>query len=146
MKKIIATSLLLCFVIAAEAQPQDVFDPLKDRQLYFDVLNISAVLFAVYLISSFLVLLLKQHYSYRIKNRMLDKGTEENIVRQLLQPDKKENKNYYLLWFCMLAAIGAGLTLVSLIKPFGLHSLAILAFSMAAGFGAYYYFTREREG
>jgi hypothetical protein len=43
----------------------------------------------------------------------------------------------------MMAAIGAGLILVSLTRPFGLHSLAILAFSMAAGFGAYYYFTRQ---
>ena len=33
---------------------------------------------------------------------MLDKGTEENIVKELLQPDKKENKDYVLQWFCML--------------------------------------------
>lgn len=144
MKRLLTTASLLCLVIDLQAQPQDVFDPFKDRQLYFDILNICGVLTAVYLIASLLMQLLKQHYSYRIKNRMLDKGTEENIVRQLLQPDTKKNKNVYLLWFCMLAGIGAGLTLVSLIRPFGLHSLAILAFSMAAGFGAYYYFTRER--
>jgi hypothetical protein len=145
MKRLLTTASLLCLAIAVQAQPQDVFDPLKDRQLYFDILNICGVLTAVYLIASLLMQLLKQHYSYRIKNRMLDKGTEENIVRQLLQPDTNKNKNVYLLWFCMLAGIGAGLTLVSLIRPFGLHSLAILAFSMAAGFGAYYYFTREKE-
>ena len=88
--------------------------------------------------------MIRNHYNFRIKNRILDKGTEENIVRQLLQPEKKENKNYILQWFCLLAAIGAGLFLVNLIRPFGLHSLAIMAFSIAAGFGAYYYFTRER--
>jgi hypothetical protein len=143
MKKLLTTASILFVAFAAQAQPQDVFDPSKDRQLYFDILNICGVLTTVYLIASLLMQLLKQHYNYRIKNRMLDKGTEENIVRQLLQPDKKENKNYYLLWFCMLTGIGAGLILVSLIRPFGLHSLAILAFSMAAGFGAYYYFTRE---
>jgi hypothetical protein len=143
MKKLLATVTILCFAFAAHAQ--DVFDPLKDRQLYFDILNICAVLTGIYLISSFILHIVKQHYSYRIKNRILDKGTEENIVLQLLRPDKKENKNYILLWFCMLAAIGAGLTLVNLIRPFGLHSLAILAFSIAAGFGAYYYFTRQTE-
>jgi hypothetical protein len=143
MKKLLATATILCFAFAAHAQ--DVFDPLKDRQLYFDVLNISAVLTGIYLFSSFILHIVNQHYSFRIKNRILDKGTEENIVRQLLQSDKKENKNYILQWFCMLAAIGAGLTLVSLIRPFGLHSLAILAFSIAAGFGAYYYFTRQGE-
>jgi hypothetical protein len=144
MKKTITTAAILCFAFAAQAQDNN-FDPLKDRQLYFDILNICGVLAVIYLISTFIMQILRQHYNYRVKNRMLDKGTEENIVKQLLQPDKKENKNYTLQWFCMLAAIGAGLTLVSLIRPFGLHSLAILAFSLAAGFGAYYYFTRQAE-
>ena len=141
MKKIITTCSILCLAIVAQAQ--DNFDPFKDRQLYFDVLNICAVLTGMYLISSFILQIIKQHYSYRIKNRMLDKGTEENIVRQLLQSDKKENKNYILQWFFMLAAIGAGLILVTLFRPYGLHSVAILAFSIAAGFGAYYYFSRQ---
>ena len=142
MKKILSTAAILCFAVAARAQEN--FDPLKDRQLYFDILNICAVLAVIYLISSFLLQMIRNHYNFRIKNRILDKGTEENIVRQLLQPEKKENKNYILQWFCLLAAIGAGLFLVNLIRPFGLHSLAIMAFSIAAGFGAYYYFSRER--
>jgi hypothetical protein len=141
MKKIFTTAIILSFAFAAQAQ--DNFDPLRDRQLYFDILNISAVLTGMYLISSFILQIFRQHYSFRIKNRMLDKGTEENIVRELLQPDKKENKNYILQWFFMLAAIGAGLILVTLIRPFGIHSVAILALSLAAGFGAYYYFTRQ---
>ena len=49
---------------------------------------------------------------------MLDKGTEENIVKELLQPDKKDNKDYILQWFCMLTAIGAGIFLVSWVRPF----------------------------
>jgi hypothetical protein len=144
MKKTLTTAAVLCSALAVQAQDSN-FDPLKDRQLYFDILNISGILAVIYLISSFIMIILKQHYSYRIRNRMLDKGTEENIVRQLLPPEKKESKNYILQWFCMFAAIGAGLLLVSLIRPFGLHSLAILAFSLAAGFGAYYYFTRHTE-
>ena len=144
MKKTFTTAAVLCFTIAAHAQDNN-FDPFKDRQLYFDILNICGVLAVIYLLSSFIMLILKQHYNYRIKNRMLDKGTEENIVRQLLPPEKKDNRNYILQWFCMLAAIGAGLIMVSLIRPFGLHSLAILAFSLAAGFGAYYYFTRHAD-
>ncbi|HMG66584.1 MAG TPA: hypothetical protein VK588_02825, partial [Chitinophagaceae bacterium] len=59
--------------------------------------------------------------------------------------DKKGNQNYTLQWFFMLAAIGVGLVLVKIIQPFGLHSLAILAFSIAAGFGSYYYFSKERR-
>lgn len=144
MKKTLSTAATLCLAFAVQAQDNN-FDPLRDRQFYFDILNICGILAVIYLISSFITMILKQHYNYRIKNRMLDKGTEENIVRQLLQPDKKENKKEILQWFCMLAAIGAGITLVSLIRPFGLHSLAILAFSLAAGFGAYYYFARQAD-
>jgi hypothetical protein len=143
MKKLISTSVILCFAFAARAQEN--FDPLKDRQFYFDILNICAVLAVIYLISSFILNLIRNHYNFRIKNRILDKGTEENIVHQLLKPDKKENQNYILQWFCMLAAIGLGILLVNLLRPFGLHSLAILAFSMAAGFGTYYYITRTAE-
>jgi len=143
MKKLLTTTMILCIAFAARAQ--DAFDPLKDRELYFDILNICGVLTGMYLVSSFILQIINRHYNYRIKNRILDKGTEENIVRQLLQPEKKENKNVILQWFFILAAIGAGLVLVNLIRPFGLFSLAILAFSAAAGFGAYYYFTREGE-
>jgi hypothetical protein len=143
MKKIFATATVLCFAFAAKAQEN--FDPSKDRQFYFDILNMVGVLSGLYLISSFIQRLFKQYYGYRIKNRMLDKGTEENIVKELLKPDKKDNKDYFLQWFCMMAAIGAGILLVTWIRPFGLHSLAILAFSIAAGFGAYYYFSRQTD-
>jgi len=141
MKKIFTTSAILSLSFAVKAQ--DGFDPFKDRQLYFDILNICAVMAVIYLVASIIQRLLKQFYNYRIKNRMLDRGTEENIVQQMLQPDKKDDKRNVLQWFCMLSAIGAGILLVNWIRPFGLHSLAILAFSLAAGFGAYYYLAKE---
>jgi hypothetical protein len=141
MKKILSTATILLFVFAGQAQ--DNFDPLRDRQFNFDVLNICSILAVIYLISSFILQVVKQHYNFRIKNRILDKGTEENIVRELLQPDKKETRNSTLQWFFMLAAIGIGLLLVALFRPFGLHSAAILAISLAAGFGAQFWFTRK---
>lgn len=146
MKKITVTisGLLLAVVLRAQAPVQESFDPFKDRDFLFDTLHICTFLFAIYLISSFILQIFKHAMSYRIKNRILDKGTEENIVRELLLPEKKDNKNYILQWFFMLTAIGIGLLVVGLIRPFGLHSLAILAFSVAAGFGAYYYFSREK--
>ncbi|HVY74324.1 MAG TPA: hypothetical protein VG890_05805 [Puia sp.] len=143
MKKIRFTAIMLCVALAAQAQGNEVFDPFHDRQLYFDILNITAILSGMYLVSSFLQQILRLHYNHRIKSRMLDRGTEENIVRELLRPDKKGSRKSSLQWFCMLLAIGIGLILVALTRPFGLHSLSILALSLAAGFGAYYYFTRQ---
>ena len=143
MKKISLTVVISLMAIAIQAQDRENFEPLKDRDFLFDVLHIGTMLIAIYLIASFILQIFKAGMTARIKNRMLDKGTEENIVKELLQPDKKENKNYILQWFFIMVAIGVAFLLLMLTSPFGLHSLAIIAFSIAAGFGAYYYFTRQ---
>jgi hypothetical protein len=145
MKKISLTVVVSLLAIAAQAQDHENFEPFKDREFLFDVLHIGTMLIAIYLIASFILQIFKAGMTARIKNRMLDKGTEENIVRELLQPDKKENKNYILQWFFIMVAIGISFLLLMLTSPFGLHSLAIIAFSIAAGFGAYYYFTKNNE-
>jgi hypothetical protein len=143
MKKTGLTVVVFFLAIAAQAQEHQNFDPFKDRDFLFDALHIGTMLIAIYLIASFILQIFKAGMTARIKNRMLDKGTEENIVRELLQPDKKEDKKYILQWFFIMVAIGIAFLLLMLTRPFGLHSLAIIAFSIAAGFGAYYYFTRH---
>jgi hypothetical protein len=143
MKKISLTVVVSLLAIATQAQAHENFEPFKDRDFLFDVLHISTMLIAVYLVASFILQIFKAGMTARIKNRMLDKGTEENIVRELLLPDKKENKNYILQWFFIMLALGIAFLLLMVTSPFGLHSLAIIAFSIAAGFGAYYYFTRH---
>jgi len=145
MKTISLTVAVFLVTIAAQAQDHENFEPFRDRDFLFDVLHISTMLIAIYLIASFILQIFKAGMTARIKNRMLDKGTEENIVKELLQPDKKENKNYILQWFFIMVAIGVAFLLLMLTSPFGLHSLAIIAFSIAAGFGAYYYFTKHNE-
>lgn len=140
MKKTSITALISLLAITTQAQATESFDPFKDREFIFDSLHICTILAGIYLITSFLLQLFKNGMSYRLKNRMLDKGTEENIVRELLLPEKKDNKKYILQWFFLLASIGVGLLLVHITGRFGIHSLAILALSFAAGFGAYYYF------
>jgi len=145
MKKISLTVAVFLVAIATQAQDHENFEPLKDRDFLFDALHIGTTLIAIYIIASFILQIFKSGMNARIKNRMLDRGTEENIVRELLQPDKKENKNYILQWFFIMLAIGVAFLLIMLTNPFGLHSLAIIAFSIAAGFGAYYYFTKHSE-
>jgi hypothetical protein len=143
MKKISLTTAISLMAMASQAQAPQNFEPFKDRDFLFDVLHIGTMLITVYIISSFILQIFKTGMTARIKNRMLDKNTEENIVKELLQPDKKENKNYILQWFFIMIAIGIAFLLLMLTSPFGLHSMAIIAFCIAAGFGAYYYFTRE---
>ena len=145
MKKISITAFVSLVSFVAQAQPQENFDPFKDRDFIFDAMHICTIILVIYLISSFILQAIKAAMTARIKNRILDKSPEENIVRELLRPEKKENKNQILQWFFMLFAIGIGLLLVKIVSPFGLHSLAILALSIAAGFGAYYYFSKQTD-
>ena len=143
MKKLFVTVITITAALAASAQDNN-FDPFKDRQFIFDSVNICAVLLVIYLLSNFILRIIKQSLEFKLKNKIIDKGTGEPVVAQLMQPEtNKEKRNYLLQWFFILAAIGLGFSIMNLSRPFGLHSLAIMAFSIAAGFGGYYFFTRE---
>ena len=144
MKKIITFSAILLTTLAAHAEQTDPpFEPFKDRQFIFDMLNIMAVLSVIYLLSNFILQIIRQSIDYRLKNRILDKGTPENIVTQLVKADKKESGQTALQWFFVLGGIALGFTILHFIDSFGLHSLAIMAFCIAAGFAGSYYFTRQ---
>jgi hypothetical protein len=143
MKKLFVTVSAIFAALAGNAQ-DNTFDPFKDRQFIFDSTNICAVLLVIYLLSGFILRIIRQSLEFKLKNRIIDKEIGERVVAQLLQPEsKKEKRNYLLQWFFILVAIGLGFSIMSLSKPFGLHSLAIMAFSIAAGFGGYYFFTRD---
>lgn len=145
MKKLLLSLTVISTSLAANAQ-ENIFEPLKDRQFIFDCLNICSILFVIYMLSSFILRLVKQSLEHKLKSKIIEKETSEPIVAQILQPESRNEKRKYLLqWFFIMAAIGIGFMIVSLSRPFGLHSLAIMALSIAAGFGTYYYFTRNIE-
>ncbi len=88
---------------------------------------------------------MRSYLDNRLKNKLIDKGASENVVTQLLQPMKNESKLEPLKWFSILSAIGLGLALVDAFKPLGIHSLAIMAFSLAAGFLGYFFLSKRTE-
>ena len=144
MKKLFVTISTIVFALSSNAQDNNNFEPFKDRQFIFDSVNICAILLVIYLLSNFILRIIRQSLDFKLRNKIIDKGTSEPIVAQILQPESnKEKRNYLLQWFFILAAVGLGFTIMTITKPFGLHSLAIMAFSIAAGFGGYYFFTRE---
>lgn len=143
MKKLFVSVAAVVSALAGHAQ-DNAFDPFKDRQFIFDSTNICAILLVIYLLSNFILRILKQSLEFKLKNKIIDKETAEPVVAQLMQPEsKKEKRNYLLQWFFILVAVGLGFSIMSFSRPFGLHSLAIMAFSIAAGFGGYYFFTRD---
>jgi uncharacterized membrane protein len=147
MKKIKATVIILLTAFAAYAQEpsENNFDPFKSRDFLFDVLHIGSTVLFIYIATSFIMNIIKRTLDQKIKHKILDKGTEENIVTKVLQPDKKDNHNLILQWICVLTSIGIGLTLITLFKPYGVHTIAIMAFSVAAGFLVFYLFTKQPD-
>lgn len=141
MKKIIAGIATLLMVLQANAQ--EAFDPLKDRQLYFDVLNILAVLSVMSLIASFILKLVKTHLGHRLRSKIIERQTPVEIVQQLVVPNEKDEAQVFGQWASVLAGISIGLIFVRLTLPFGVHSLAILAAATAAGCLGAYYITRK---
>jgi len=141
MKKISITFSAIAISVAANAQ--DNGEPLIDRSLVYDVVHICSVLLIIYVITTFVLQMVKQNFDYRIKSKIIEKGTPEDVASKLLQGDKKDTRQTLLQWIFVMAAIGVGLTIINLSRPFGLHSLAIMAFSISAGFLGYYVFVKR---
>jgi hypothetical protein len=132
-------------LISVVANAQSTYNPFRDSSFMDNLMRITGTLLAVFLVSSFFLSIIKMFLDHRIKNRMIDKGVGENVVSQFLQPGKKETTNTAIKWFVIFAGIGLGLTLIDLFQPFGIHSLAIMSFCIAAGFLGYYYFTKKSD-
>jgi hypothetical protein len=143
MKKAIIAAAILTSTIVANAQDKQ--EPLIDRELVFDVVHICAVVLIIYLISSFILQLIRQNLDYRLKSKIIEKQTDEHVVGQLVPADKTNPVNSILQWFCTLMGVAIGFLVMTLTQPFGLHSLAIMAFSVAAGLGIYYLFIRRNK-
>ena len=88
---------------------------------------------------------MKRILDHRIKNKILDRGITDNVAMSILQTNPNENRNINIKWFAILTGIGAGLSLVNFTRPLGIHSLAIMTFSIAVSFLGYYYFLRKSE-
>lgn len=143
MKKAIIAAAILTSTIVANAQDKQ--EPLIDREMIFDLVHICAVVLVIYLVSSFILQLIRQNLDYRLKSKIIEKQPDENVVAQLVPVDKTTSANTILQWFCTLLGIAIGFMFMAVTQPLGLHSLAIMAFSVAAGLGIYYLFTRRNK-
>jgi hypothetical protein len=142
MKKAVIIFAALGVSIAAFAQDKP--EPLINREFIFDLIHIIAMLLVIYLISSFILQLVRSNFDFRLKNKILERQTTDPLVTQLLQPDKPNPFNSILQWVCALAGVGVGFLIIDMTEPYGLHSLAIMALCVAAGL-IVYYFTAKRS-
>lgn len=136
MKKIITIATVCSIGFIANAH--DGFDHNDE------IFEVSAAVFVVGMFMYFIINVMKRILEYRLKNKIVDKGISESIAQSILETRATEdNRNANIKWFAMLAGIGLGLAVVYFTKPFGFHSLAIMAFSISLSFLGYYFFIRN---
>jgi hypothetical protein len=90
----------------------------------------------------FILAIMKRVLENRVKNKIIDKGVSENLAASILQSDPAESTNSNFKWFAILAGLGVALTIIYYTQPLGIHSLAIMAFCLAAAFLGYFIFLR----
>jgi len=143
MKKALFITAALAGSIVANAQDKPA--PLIDRDFIFDLVHIIATLVVIYLISTFILQLVRSNFDYRLKSKLVERETEENIVSQLVQRDKLNPLNTVMQWICTLLSIGVGFLLIQISRPLGLHSLAIMALCVAGGLGLYFIYAKRTK-
>jgi hypothetical protein len=137
MKKILtATAIILApFFLSAQGDYSFRF---SDK--HFEIV---ATIFVVYLIITFILSLIRTLLDSRLKSKMVDKGVSDTIVQQFLQPRSRDAKTQAIKSFLVLLAIAVGLTIINYTLPLGIHSIAIMAFSISFGFLGYFFYLRQ---
>lgn len=144
MKRLLIPILSLLIFVAARAE--DKTGGIIDRDFMVDAFHVGATIFLLYLCFNFILELLQRNLDHRIKSRAIAAGSSETMVSRLLARQKKDVRRGALAWICVLLAIGLGLSIINFTMPFGLHSVAIMAFSIGAGLLAFYLISGRQRG
>ena len=143
MKKVIIIATVLLQPFAANAWQDSTLLDITNMPL--EVIGIPAVILVLYLVLTFILTITKSIMDNRLKARMIEKGVSDKVVEQFLQPDGKDVKGQAMKSFLLLSGIGVGLTIINFFLPIGIHSIAIMSFSIALSFLGYYYFLKRSE-
>jgi|SRR6218665_69914 len=134
--------LLSAVVVQAQADATTFYWP-----PVFEELTRAVIIFTgMYLIGAFILNFFRTILDHRLKQRMLEKGVSDDIAHSFLRTDTKDVKSQTMKWFIIFMSIGIGFVFVNVTQPpLGIHSVAILCFSIAFGYLAYYFFVRRNE-
>ena len=142
MKKIVAAAIIFFAPFVLHAQDGQLRGGFNIKDEYFRIIT---AIFVLYLMITFIITIIKTILDFRLKSRMVDKGVSDKVVEQFLQPQNRDAKTQAIKAFLILAGIGVGLTAINLTIPMGIHSFAIMAFSIALSFLGYFFYIRRSE-
>ncbi|MFN8713392.1 MAG: DUF6249 domain-containing protein [Bacteroidota bacterium] len=142
MKKIVASILILLATVPAFAQDMltaNVDEPFVIEPVSEILLPILFMSFLVFM----LVSLVKYFLEYRLKNKLIERGTPEQLSAYLSNKNDKEKQNEAIKLAILFCGLGTGLILVYLTAPIQIHSLAIMALSLGLSYLAYFFYLRK---
>ena len=135
MRKIMSTLTILAAPLTVQAQPITYLD----RDLFAICVTIMAGGFVLL----FLLEITKRFFEYRLKNKILELGVPEDLATTVLKGKSNKDSMVSIKWFFIFTVVGIGLTIITYTRPLGIHSLAIMAFSLAAGFLGFFFFIKR---
>lgn len=107
---------------------------IKTTEIDPDVYKISVIILLVIMGMSLILIILRSILNHKLKNKMLEKEVSENLVASILEKDAHSVKHISMKWFLILLAAGIGLFITNQYLPLGIHSIGIMAISIAIGF------------
>jgi hypothetical protein len=140
MKKIITIIIASLATITLNAQNNY---PSQNFGMSPEALRIFGTIIFIALFMIFILTTLKRVFDYRLKNKIVDKGISESAASSILQTTNHESRHINIKWFALLAGSGIGLTIIYYTLPLGIHSLAIMAFSISLSFLGYYFYLKK---
>jgi hypothetical protein len=116
-----------------------------NRQMSSQLISIPAMIFVLYLVGAFILHIIRITLDHRLRSKLVDKGVTDKVAGQFLQPASRDLRSQALKWCLMLTGTGIGLTAVYYTLPLDIHSLAIMAFSIALSYLAYFLYLKYTE-
>jgi Zn-dependent protease with chaperone function len=142
MKKIITLTLLVSATLGAHAQSDT--NAFTDQRTLEEFVRNVVILLMIYMVTSFILNMIKLFLNDRLKRKMVETGTSEAIITQLLDT-KKSDKENSLKWFFALTAIAVGLGVIGCYHMTDIYALMIIAFCLAVGFLGHYFMSRRLQ-
>lgn len=136
MKKLFVILLSLASPVMAHAQG-GLYEP--------EVFRTVSLIFLVGLFMWFCLAVMKRLMDNKLRNKIVDKGVPDSVVSSILKTNPKEDLNANIKWFAILMGLGVALTAIHYTLPLGIHSLAIMAFCIAASFLGYFFFLKQSD-
>ena len=139
MKKVTLT--ILASIVPWISNAQSFSEVFADSNM----LKIGIAVICMGLAMLFILEMFRHFFDYQIKSKALELRVTEELASVILNDKPGKERQTSIKWAFIFAGLGAGLTLINYTLPWGTHSFAIIAFSLAAAFFGYYRYIRFLE-